>query len=286
MKLLCRVPGVWASRNSDVTWLERQLLPGFLTFEPILKKPMVFDVDDAIWLYRFWAEDAVKFTARRATVVIAGNQYLGNYLSKSARDVRIIPTAVDTDRFFPKTGPTAFDEPNRFVVGWTGSSTNIKYLEALEPSLAAFFTEKRDALLMVVCDRPPMFRRIPPAQIKFVPWSEATEAVVLRAMNTGIMPLPDNPWTKGKCAFKMIQYMATGIPLIVSPVGMNSEILAMDDIGIAAQSDQDWYEALQYLYSDQTSGKQMGLRGRLLIESHFSRNMVTGLLADLIKSIV
>ena len=285
MKLMRRLPGVWVSRHCVITWLGRDLLPGLLTFEPFLKKPHILDADDAIWLGRFLAKDAMSTIARRDDTVVAGNQYIADFFCKFNKSVRIIPTAVDTDRFFSKIGPNRFDEPGRFVIGWTGSGSTIQYLEAIENPLAAFLAENQDALLMVVYDRPPVFHHIPDCQVRFIPWSEMTEAEPLRSMNVGLMPLPKNPWTEGKCAFKMLQYMATALPVIVSPVGMNTDVLAMGDVGLSAQSDVDWYEAFRHFYLNPTLSRDMGLNGRSIIEAHFSRTVVNGQITEVIKSL-
>ena len=150
-KLVSRVPGVVGSRRSDCTWLERELLPGLRTLEPLLARPMVFDVDDAVWLSRPAAEKAIGAIARRAAIIVAGNDFIADWMSQHCERVRVIPTAVDTDRFRPRIAKD--DGP--FTVGWTGVGDNYPYLAAIQAPLARFFATHPRARLLVIADRPP-----------------------------------------------------------------------------------------------------------------------------------
>ena len=283
-KLASRIPGLVGSWRSDATWLERGLLPGRLTLEPLLRDPVVFDVDDAIWLSSPSADAAAKAMAKRAAVVIAGNEYLADWLSSVAADVRVVPTAVDTERFSPSSDGVP-DDDEHFVIGWIGSAATLQYLEAIDQPLGAFFRRHRRAELRVVADREPVFRSVPRECVRFVPWSHSREVSAIRGMHVGLMPLPDTEWSRGKCSFKMLQYMACGVPVVVSPVGMNREVLASGNVGFAAAEASEWLDVLARLYQNREEGFAMGLAGRTVVEDRYSLCKVTATLANIFSEV-
>jgi glycosyltransferase involved in cell wall biosynthesis len=282
-KRISRVPGITGSWSHAVTWLERLLFPGRFTAESWLKRPLVFDVDDAIWLHPPGGEAAARKTAEMATVVIAGNQYIADWFSAFSREVRVLPTAVDTARFRPRSAGKA-SRDTHFVIGWSGTSSGLTYLEAIEVPLRRFLDDHRNALLLVMSDRAPRFSRLDPARVRYESWSEAKETHVLARMDVGLMPLPDNDWTRGKCAFKMLLYMACGVPVIASPVGMNKEILAKS-CGLACRRDEEWYDALASLHADRARAMHLGRLGRMLVEREFSTPSIGDRLARLIRDV-
>jgi glycosyltransferase involved in cell wall biosynthesis len=281
VKLLARVPAVVGSRRADVTWLEREMIPAAFTLERAIRKPFVFDVDDAIWMGGPGAADAARRIAERAAVVMAGNGYIAEWFSRFNSDVRVVPTAIDTARFHP----AAIRRPaSRFRLAWTGVAYNLPYLYAIEEALDEFL-KTRDAELLVISDAPPRFRRISPASVVFVPWTPGVEAEALRTADVGLMPLPDDDWTRGKCSLKMIQYMATGIPSIVSPVGMNAEILEASAVGVGARDGREWREALSKLYEDGDLRLRLGKGARTLAVERFSRDIVFRTILDVFETV-
>jgi len=283
IKLATRIPGIMGSWQSDITWLGRELLPGYLTLEKALGRPLILDVDDAIWLSRPFGLSAVTAIAKCAEVVMAGNEYLANWFATYAREVRVVPTAVDTVRYQPKPLSLTGDKP--FVIGWLGTRSNLCYLEAIETPLSQIIKENKDVEILVMADKPPSFKQISADKINYIPWSIEKEVQAIQSMDVGIMPLPDTEWTKGKCSFKMLQYMACGMPVVVSPVGMNAEVLSMGSVGLPATNDAEWYEALKHFYINRTIGQQFGQNGRKIIEEHFSREVVTKRLAGIIMEL-
>jgi len=284
VKRMVRAPGVLGSRRSDITWLERLLLPGYLTFERTLKRPLVFDVDDAVWLSKPNGESAVSAIASMADVVVAGNLYLADRLSGCSRQVRVVPTAVDTERFFPRDAE-GNGRRDTFVIGWIGTSSNLGFLEEIGQPLGRFLDDHKDASMLVVSDSPPELRKLSPAKIRYMPWSEDREAAFLQEMDVGLMPLPDNEWTRGKCSFKMLQYMSCGIPAIVSPTGMNGEILEMGSVALPARAADDWYDALSFFRANRERAEEYGRAGRAIVESRFSRDIVTKTLSGIFRSL-
>ncbi len=284
VKQATRIPGIVGSWQGRITWLERQLLPGYLTSERLLKRPLVFDVDDAIWLHPPAGKEAVDRIARFADVVVAGNGYIAEWFSERSRDIRVIPTGVDTDRFRPGNGDRASGRGD-FVIGWIGTSFNLQFLESIEGAIRKFLADHEEARFHVVSDKPPTLMESTGRRILHIPWSVAIETEALRQMDLGIMPLPDTEWTRGKCSFKMLQYMACAIPVVVSPVGMNAEILRMGNVGLPASCEEDWYEAFSHFYRNREVAREVGQNGWRLAESRFSLKVVTPLLADLFKEL-
>lgn len=273
-KLAVRLPAAARSWRADVTWLEREIMPGRLTLEPLLHRPLLFDVDDAIWLLSAGHERATRAVARRAACVLAGNDFLADWFGSVAPAVERVWTAIDTARFVPRARPGG-----RFVVGWTGSGSSIRYLAAIAGPVGRFLAEAPEARLVVVSDVFVPLPGVPSERVDLVPWSPAAEAAVIGEFDVGLMPLGRGTWAKGKCAFKMLQYLACAVPAVVSPVGMNAQILAMAEVGLAADDDDGWVEALLTLYRDRDRAGTLGRQGRALAERDFSVPVVAAQLA-------
>lgn len=277
-KLATRLPATARSWRGDLTWLEREILPGHETLEPLLHRPLLFDVDDAIWLLSPGHERATRAVARRATCVVAGNDFLADWFAAVAPAVERVWTAIDTVRFTPASQP---HEP--FVLGWTGSGSSLRYLRAIASAIGRFLGEVPDARLVVMADVFIDLPGIPPDRIDLVPWSPDIEATAIGGFDVGLMPLTGGDWAKGKCAFKMLQYLACGVPAVVSPVGMNTEVLAMADVGLPATSEDEWVEALLTLYRDRDQARSLGRNGRALTERCFSLPVIAGQLATVMR---
>lgn len=263
--MIGRMQGLLAARAGDITWLERELIPGRFTLERLAGRRRIFDVDDAIWLL---SED--RFSEKIVDIcdgVIAGNDYIADhYKQAGARKVWVVPTSIDTKvwRPAPKSSQA------RWTIGWIGSASNLPFLEEIEEPLADFLNAHTDAQLQVVCDREPAFKKIARERWRFTRWSPESEVRLVQEMDVGLMPLADTEWTRGKCAFKMISYMAVGIPVIVSPVGVNSEVLRQGEVGFAAKTAGEWYDALRALFSDRELALRMGAGGRAVVEEYYS----------------
>jgi glycosyltransferase involved in cell wall biosynthesis len=285
LKAMTKFGGLFRSRDADLVWISRGFVEGYETFERFLKRPRVLDVDDAVWLLGPFGRFTVPDIARAMDAVIAGNSYLAEYFGKYCKEVHVVPTAIDLDRYTLRPEPTD-EQGDKFVIGWTGSSSNFKYLDAIESVLARFMEEHGRTELILMADRPWKCSLLPTDSVRFVPWSVEEEVRVLHSMSVGIMPLADDKWARGKCAFKMLQYMAVGLPVIVSPVGMNRDVLERGDIGLAASSPDQWYEALASLYENRSLGVKLGLAGRKVVEQFYNADNVARDLADIFKSLL
>lgn len=280
-KIAARIPALFQSRKADLIWLSRELVQGYATFERLLKRPRLLDVDDAIWLSPPLGRLGQPWIARGMDAVIVGNDYLADYYSRYCRTIFVVPTGIDTQRFTPKPAGTESEES--FVIGWTGLRSNYKYLRLIEPVLRRFLEAHPNSRLLLISNAPWKSNLISPERIEFHAWNPTNESRLLHQMTVGLMPLPDDPWTRGKCSFKMLQYMASGLPVIVSPVGMNRQVLEKGQVGLAAQTPDEWYEALETLYQSASLRQTMGQVGRRVVEQYFSVNILAERLAEIFR---
>ena len=199
-----------------------------------------------------------------STQVIVGNRFLEEFARKYNPHVRVIPITIDTEWYTPGNGPR---QENRVpVIGWSGSHTTNQHLEALEETLLQL-AEKTPFQLKVISSVKPQFKNI---GFTFVPWKAESEVEDLRDIDIGIMPLPDDPWTRLRSHLKVRQYMGLGIPVVGSPVGIMSEILDPGSCGFLANSPEEWVRHLRRLLEDKDLRRTMGHAVRLRAEGQFS----------------
>lgn len=274
--LLSRLPDVKNSFRFDITLFQRELISTIPTLECFTKKPRIVDVDDAIWLYRRGI--AAHALARVAEHILCGNNYIADYFSRFGKTVTVVPTAVDTDRFTPLK-----IKKEQRIIGWSGSSSGFKYLEMIQPALRIILEKHPDAIFKVISDQRPNLRQLPPLQFKYVQWSQDIEVSELQDLSVGIMPLADTLWERGKCSFKMLTYMAVEVPVVVSPVGMNVEVLADGTCGYAAVTLDDWVDAISAILNNESSGASMGEAGREIVRRKYSTDVIAGQIAGALQ---
>jgi glycosyltransferase involved in cell wall biosynthesis len=277
--LAARFPGVIASHGGDVTLFQRELLSTVATLECLTRRPRVLDVDDAIWLNR--GGRSARRLANWCDLIICGNSYLAENFSRWNSRIALQPTAVDTDRYTP--GASAGDSAP--VIGWIGTSSNLPYLEAIEPALSAVLEARPTATVLVVSDREPRLQTLRPGRWRFNRWSSKREVADIQSMTVGLMPLANTPWAHGKCSFKMLTYMACAVPVVVSPVGMNADVLAEGEMGVAAVTTAEWVDALCDLLDSAEVRRAMGREGRRVAEESFSVRVLAPRLAALLKGV-
>ncbi|MGQ0732736.1 MAG: glycosyltransferase family 4 protein, partial [Acidobacteriota bacterium] len=237
--------------------------------------PLVYDFDDAVFLPNtseanrvigsFKNPGKVAEILRLSTHVIAGNAYLADYARQHAAHVTTIPTCVDTAVWTPRTD--ARDESSPLVIGWIGTPTTTPYLLDLGEILAEVarshaFTLRVSGSLQPVS--------IPGVSIENVPWTLPGEVGLFNTCDIGIYPLPDDPWTRGKCGFKAIQFMSCAVPVVASPVGVNREIVHDGVDGLLASTPDEWARALGRLLDDRDLRHRLGLAGRQAIMRDYS----------------
>jgi len=273
----------------DLVWIEKELLPWLPAWiESWMRHPKIpylVDYDDAIFHrydlnrllpVRWLLGKKIDRVMENARLVIAGNRYLADRAVRAgASRVEILPTVIDLSRY--PMAPVSAHQP--FTIGWIGSPTTAVYLKQVEPAMVEF-CRKHDARLVVVgAGNPDLSPEIP---LDSRPWSEAGEAAVIARFDVGIMPLPDTPWTRGKCGYKLIQYMGCARPVIASGVSADLDILQVGETGFLADSTEQWVDRLNILYNNRKLGRDMGKKGREVVASRYSLQVTAPRLASLL----
>ena len=246
-------------QSDDVLWLERDYFPVCLMG---LKNKKVLEIDDAIWMHT----PQIKEIAKRVDAINVGNSFLADWASNYCDKVFITPTCIDTERYSELHESTC----DKFIIGWTGLSKNLKYLRIAEAGIGKLLRRYKDIELRLLCNEKPVLRGIPEENFRYFKWSKSSEVQFLRDLSVGIMPLFNTAWEKGKCSFKMIQYMALSKPVVVSPVGMNIDVMKHDDIGFFAENDDEWYEKLEYFYLNRNEVQKKGQKAGKVVEEFYS----------------
>ena len=269
----------------DVVWLSRQLIIGYPSFESFIRKPLVYDIDDAIFLTSKLANLQFKISAQRACAVIAGNEFLAEEAAKYSKNIFIIPTAVDTQRWKPSQQKKieASINSDEFVIGWSGTSSSFKYFLPLEQNIKQFLLEFPSAKLILMSDKFPHELKLLGPHIKFVKWSVENEVKFVQSLNVGLMPIADDMWSKGKCAYKSLLYAACGIPVVMTPTGVNGKLLNQKEIGFGPKKSEDWYEILRLLFSDRSLGERLGGNGVKLVEKDYSINACAPKIIEILR---
>ena len=287
------------ARRSDAVLVQKKLFARWKLPLLLGQAPVVFDFDDAIFavspdeLERFGDERASKRAAsrrmrlaavlRRGIRVIAGNRYLADHAAGYARDVAVLPTAVDL-RPFPapalaraRAARGARGSSPR--IGWIGSRPSLRYLHALAEPLRRVFEESRGGRLVQICND---FVDFPGVPTETIAWSAAGEAPALLGLDIGVMPLDDTPFSQGKCGLKILMYQAAGLPVVCSPVGANRELVQESETGFFARTADEWVSGLRRLLADPDLARRMGERGRAMVEKDYSAAVIGARLADLL----
>jgi len=272
-------------RDHDVAILHCELfplMPGWLERQLLGNRPYVYDFDDAFYLkYRSGRLGKLrpllgaKFDTvmKDAAAITAGNRTLVEYAGARNPATILLPTVVDTERYCP----VPRQRGSMFTVGWIGSPSTAQYLSELVEPLIELGREGR-VKLVVIGGRAPV---IPGIEIDEVAWNEDNEVALINHFDVGVMPLPNDQWARGKCAFKLIQCMACGIPVIGSRVGANIDVVDRD-CGFLADSAEEWLGAFRQLRDDRGLAQKMGEASRNRIVQHYSLQQNLPILADVI----
>jgi glycosyltransferase involved in cell wall biosynthesis len=266
-------------KKFDAVFIYREaFMLGTTRFEKKIKRkgvPIIYDFDDAIWLNDVseankelrWLKRPEKTNeiCSLATLVITGNEYLANHAKQFNKNVAVIPTTIDTNYHKSES-----EHPIRdFVrIGWTGSSTTVKHFRLLLPVLTKLKEKYSDKLIIRLISDAGLDES--PFELENIPWTAQDEIARLNEIDIGIMPLPNDDWSKGKCGFKGLQYMSMGKPSVMSPVGVNNEIIEHGKNGFLAETDEEWEQILIKLIEDKPLREKIGQAGRLTIEQKYS----------------
>lgn len=247
IKTIQRIPCIIKSLKYDYVWLNRELVTGFYTLEYLFGRKIILDVDDAIWKNPPFGHYTAKKIAQKASLIVCGNEYLAEWFQQYNKNIAVIPTAVDTERFKPKS--SSYNSDSKIIkLGWIGTHGNLKYLEAISSALLYILNNNSNVELTIVSDQPSLSLRH--EKIHFVKWSQDIEVENFQSIDIGLMPLADDEWTKGKCSFKLLQHMSCGSLVVGSYVGMNKKILKKSNGAYPAIEHSDWINTLQFLITN------------------------------------
>ncbi len=271
------------SQMYDFVFIHREVSPlGPPVFEwilaKILRKKIIYDFDDAIWLTdrqnESWVlkmgkwRSKVSFICKWSYKVSCGNEYLCSYATLFNKNVVYNPTTIDTNNLHNPVLFKPVAAKDKVRIGWTGSHSTLVYLREVEPVLQKILAAYSHVELIVIADRPPIMPAI--SSVTFIAWNPETEIQDLMLFDIGIMPLPDNKWAQGKCGFKALQYMALERPAVGSPVGVNSKIIDNGINGFLCSTPEAWEQALRKLIENPSLRKSMGVNGRKKILENYS----------------
>lgn len=265
----------------DYIFIHREASPiGAPIFEwiiaKILKKKIIYDFDDAIWLpntskankivAKIKWHKKVNSICKWSYKISCGNDYLAEYAKQFNENVSVIPTTVDMQKVHNKTKN---QNTKQIVIGWTGTHSTIEYLYKIE-GLLIEKQKEHNFIFQVISNKDPFFEKL---KYEYIEWQEETEIDDLLKFNIGIMPLEDNKWAKGKCGFKAIQYMSLGIPAIVSNVGVNNKIVENEN-GFLCSSEEDWKTAIDILCKNPNKRIKLGKKAQKKIKENYSTKSV------------
>ena len=287
-----RIKSLLGVGKYDLIWIEKEIFPFLPAFAErllvIFSVPYVADYDDALfhrfdlnryWLIRSLLGHKIDAVMRHATLVVAGNEYLAERARVAgARQVEVVPTVVDLARY--EVVDTAVEYP--LTVGWIGSPSTTSYLWVIGSAFETLIGEA-DVRFVAVGASEEQLTGLP---IEVQRWSDDTEVQAIQAFDIGIMPLEDSPWERGKCGYKLIQYMACGLPVVASPVGVNNQIVEHGVNGFLARGAQEWKHALRRLISDKELRRSMGAEGRKRVETQYSLQVQGPRLASMIRKAI
>jgi glycosyltransferase involved in cell wall biosynthesis len=276
-------------KNYDLVWIEKELFPWLPEWgERYLKSlniPYVVDYDDAIFhkydlhqnrLIRTILGDKIDNVIRNAALVIVGNDYLADRAKRAGnKNIVVLPTVVDVDRYSTKK----LDSESLFTIGWVGTPNTTRFLFEIAPVLQNISKKIKFKLNLLGGNS----IQIDGVDVETIEWNENTESSIIQTFSCGIMPIPDYPFERGKCGYKLIQYMACGKPVVASPVGVNCKIVDHGKTGFLASTHIEWCEALINLMKDRNKCLRMGEMAREKVVANYSLQSTAPYLYSLFK---
>jgi glycosyltransferase involved in cell wall biosynthesis len=273
----------------DLLWIEKEALPwlpAWVERTLLGGVPYVLDFDDALFhrydlhsllLVQHLLGQRLDAMMAGARLVVGGNDYLAQRArSAGAPWVEVLPTVIDLDRYAHQ--PTFNPESEVPRIVWIGTPTTVHYLKLIHKALLCLRKRCMFKLRLIGARL-----ELPGIDVEYVDWSEATEVSSIDFCQVGVMPLPDLPWERGKCGYKLVQYMACGLPVVASPVGVNPVIVRSGVNGYLADSDEEWTASLETLLRNASLRQLMGSEGRQRVEKEYSVQQVAPRLAQLLR---
>jgi glycosyltransferase involved in cell wall biosynthesis len=278
---------IFKYKNIDIIWIEKEIFPWMpYLIEHIFvrnKKKVIVDYDDAVFhnyakhsspIIRILLGKKINKIMESASIVVAGNEYLKNYaIDTGSKRVEIVPTVVNINKY-----KMAYENKTVIIIGWIGSPSTTKYLYNIAPVFSYF---RNDTIKFIaVGAKKELLEGLP---IEVIAWDEDEEVYAIQQFNIGIMPLENGLFEQGKCGYKLIQYMACGIPVIASPVGVNCDIVKHGVNGFLASTIDEWKKAITTLIDNKNLRLDMGINGRKLVEQKYSLDITTEIIKNLIS---
>lgn len=288
-----RFKDVFRANQFDIIFIAREaFITGSIFFEKQLKKSntkIIFDFDDSIWLNVIssnnkklsWLKDGSKTgkIIQLSDLVFAGNDFLATYARRYNPHVVIVPTTIDTDAYLPNYKP----QREKITIGWSGSVSTIEHFQHAIPALKILKDKFKNKIeIKVIGDSHFENKEL---GIQGLAWKSESEIKDLQSIDIGIMPLPDNEWTWGKCGLKGLQYMALEIPTIMSPVGVNKEIIKHGVNGFLANTTEEWVTIISTLIEKPDLRRSIGIEGRKTVVERYSVQSLKNRYLDQFKSV-
>lgn len=286
-----RMRQIAGARGADVVWIYAELFPYLpAVFERLAfgrGVPVVYDFDDAFFhqydaasrpLVRRMLAGKLEPLLRGAAMCVCGNAYLRDYAERFCARTIVLPTVVDTCAYRP---PGKRDDVPS--IGWIGTPSTWQYVRPMLPLLTDLAAERGIRVRVVGAGACAVADRFD--GLDLVDWREDTEIAEVQRMDVGIMPLPDEAWARGKSGYKLVQYMACGLPVVASPVGVNTDIVREGETGFLAQTPEQWRQALVALLDDRALRQRMGDSGRRRAEAHYSLEHCAPQMVALLRSV-
>jgi glycosyltransferase involved in cell wall biosynthesis len=285
-----RIGAILKARSFDLLWIEKELFPWLPAWaEKLLSQrgiPYVLDYDDAVYhrynlhrdpIIRALLGKSIDTAMQHAETVVVGNDYLAEYARRAeAHRIEYLPTVVDINRY-----PIREKKSQQFRIGWIGSPITAPYLGLIKDALDEVCRQTKARMVLIGAgDRDPL----PGLEKENLTWSEESEVENIQSCDVGIMPLPDEPFTRGKCGYKLIQYMAAGLPVVASPVGINTRIVEQWKTGFLTSSMEEWIQALMTLYHDAGMRRNMGKAGRQKVEKEYSLQITAPRMLEILSN--
>jgi glycosyltransferase involved in cell wall biosynthesis len=285
---------LWA----DLVYIQKKIFPPFLFFIiRVFNNKIIFDFDDAIFACPTSAdphpfdvkcsEKKLGNILKKCRYIVTGNSYLSQFAKKYNSHITIIPTPVDHELFSPLP-PEASDsllerKEGKVVLGWVGKKENLIYLDIVKEALQEISDIRQNLIILkIVCDQHYFIKGV---DVLNQPWDIKKEVDNLRSIDIGLMPLIDDEWSRGKCSFKALQFMSLGIPVVISPVGTNNEIVSHGENGYFADTKEEWIKYLLDLIDDEKTRKIIGMAGRKYIITKYTYEVATPMLLKVLKDV-
>ncbi len=255
--LLRRVRDIFSANFYDMVFIHREACPFEGSFyEALFKKfgkKVVFDFDDSIFLKK---PKKTRVAVSISNCVIVGNEFLKEYALKYNTNVVVLPTCIDTKNYFPKDKP---NEKERIIIGWMGTTFTAIYLDLLKNVFKILADKYKNVEFRIIGGE---LRGVEKLPLITKEWSLDAEIEELQDFDIGVMPMFDDDMAKGKCAFKIIEYMAVGIPAVASPIGMNASVIEEGKDGFFARDEDEWVDKLSLLIENEKLRRELGNNAR------------------------